>query len=152
MLPTAAHSAVAGPSPLGPLTETLGPATAATESGGLLATELTYVALLSIAALVALLIRRVRLPYTVALVLAGLVLALAPTDFLAVSISSQLFFSLLVPPLIFEAALHLEWPKLRRDLPPVLLLSMAGSLLGTAIVAWGSMALLNLPLRLIEPS
>ena len=109
-------------------------AAAGAESGGLLDQELGFVVLLSIAALVAIGIRRVRFPYTVALVLVGLALALFP-DFLHIEISSDLILFLLVPPLIFEATLHIRWEKLRADLGPILLLATVGTLIGTAIVA-----------------
>lgn len=98
-------------------------------------TELGFVILLSLAALVAILVRRVvRLPYTVALVLAGLVLSLFP-DFIGVTISSDLILAILVPPLIFEASLHIGWNRLRRDLLPILLLAVVGVALSTYLVA-----------------
>ena len=121
-------------------------AAAADQGLDLLATELSYAVLLAIAALVAMLTRRLRLPYTVALVLAGLLLVLAPTELLHVEVSSQLFLFLLVPPLVFEATLHLNWPKFKRDLPVVLLLAVGGSLIGTGLVAWGAMRVLGIPL------
>lgn len=99
-----------------------------------IATELGFVLLLSIAALVAILVRRfVRLPYTVALVLVGLVLSLFP-DFLRFPISSELILAILVPPLIFEASLHIEWRSLRQNLPSILLLAVVGVALSTVIV------------------
>ena len=50
----------------------------AEEVSDLLSQELGFVILLSIAAMVAILIRRIRLPYTVALVIMGLILSLFP--------------------------------------------------------------------------
>ncbi|HZD11281.1 MAG TPA: Na+/H+ antiporter [Candidatus Binatia bacterium] len=98
-------------------------------------TELGFVLLLSIAAAVAVLVRRVgRFPYTVALVLAGLLLSLFP-DFIGVPISSELILAILVPPLVFEASLHIRWKQLRRDLLPILLLAVVGVALSTFIVA-----------------
>ncbi len=98
-------------------------------------TELGFVFLLSLAAAVAILVRRfVRLPYTVALVIAGLVLSLLP-DFIGVPISSELILAILVPPLIFEASLNIGWSQLRRDLLPILLLAVVGVALSTFIVA-----------------
>jgi monovalent cation:H+ antiporter, CPA1 family len=98
-------------------------------------TELVFVILLSIAALVAIFVRRfIRLPYTVALVLVGLVLSLFP-DFLQVPISSNLILAILVPPLVFEASLHIGWRELRNDIVPILLLAVAGVALSTLIVS-----------------
>lgn len=98
-------------------------------------TELGVVFLLSLAAAIAILVRRyVRIPYTVALVVAGLVLSLFP-DFVGVPISSDVILAILVPPLIFEATLHIGWNQLRRDLIPILLLAVVGVALSTFIVA-----------------
>lgn len=99
-----------------------------------IATELGFVILLSIGALVAIFVRRfVRIPYTVALVLVGLVLSLFP-DFLRFPISSELILAILVPPLIFEASLHIEWRALRQNLISILLLAVVGVALSTVIV------------------
>lgn len=100
----------------------------------LLRQEIGFVLLLSIAAVVAVVSRRVRLPYTVALVLAGLALSFQPS-FLQVEVSSDLILALLVPPLVFEGALALPWPELRRNLAPILLLAVAGVIVGALVVA-----------------
>ncbi len=104
------------------------------EGSGFIEQELSFVILLSIAAVVAVIIRRIHLPYTVALVLVGLLLAFFPNFLNLDFINSQLILALLVPPLLFEATLHIRWRDLRRDLPPVLLLAVAGSLIGTLLV------------------
>ena len=104
------------------------------EESGVIQQELGVVILLSIAALVAIFVRRfVRLPYTVALVIVGLILSFFP-NFLGFEISSDLILAILVPPLIFEASLHIRWAELRRELPAILLLAIAGVLLSTFIV------------------
>ena len=105
----------------------------AEESAGLVLQELSVVVLLFIAALVAIVIRRIRLPYTVALVLVGLFLSLFP-NFLNLTVSSDLILAILVPPLLFEATLHIPWKKLKKDLLPVVLLAVAGTLVGTILV------------------
>ena len=50
----------------------------AAEESALIQQEIGFVVLLSIAALVAIFVRRIRLPYTVALVIVGLILSLFP--------------------------------------------------------------------------
>jgi CPA1 family monovalent cation:H+ antiporter len=107
--------------------------------------EIAFVLLLSIAAAVAILARRVRLPYTVALVVVGLVLALFPS-FLQFDISSELILAVLVPPLVFEATLHIKWKAFSEDLPLVLLLAIGGTLLTTFIVGWIVFQVLDIPL------
>ncbi len=92
--------------------------------------------LLLVAALVAMVARRVRLPYTVGLVLAGLALGALPLVG-ALSLSRELLFTILLPPLIFEAALFLPWAELRRDLPVIVLMATAGLLLAALVTALG---------------
>ncbi len=92
--------------------------------------------LLGLAILVALAARRLRLPYTVGLVLAGASLALFRVD-AGLALTHDLIFDVVLPPLLFEAALNIHWPELRRDLAPVLALSTIGVLLCAAVVAGG---------------
>lgn len=96
------------------------------------------VLLLLIASAVAVLARRLRIPYTVGLVLIGLALSLLSST--VIRISPQIILALLVPPLIFEAAFHLRWDDLRRDFWLILLLAVPGVILTTlfvgGFVAW----------------
>lgn len=92
--------------------------------------------LLLIAAVVAMLAQRLRLPYTVGLVLAGAGLAFssyAPQ----VLLTKHLIFMGFLPPLLFEAALAIEWPALRRDLVPVMVLATLGVLFSAGLTAVG---------------
>jgi len=104
------------------------------EGGNILETELAVVGLLAVAALVAVFVRRIKIPYTVALVVVGLVLALFPTDLLTIDISPNLILAILVPPLLFEATLHLPWAKLRADLGVILVVAIGGTLVGAFMV------------------
>ena len=72
--------------------------------------------LLFVSALVAMLMRRLRLPYTVGLVLAGMALYLVHVR-LELHLTKDLIFSIFLPPLVFEAALSIRWTDLKRDLP-----------------------------------
>jgi len=71
--------------------------------------------LLLIAAIVAMTARRLRIPYTVGLIIAGIVLAVTPfpSD---IEVTKDLIFTILLPPLIYEAAIYIKWQELRRDL------------------------------------
>ncbi len=100
------------------------------ETSALLRQETAAVVLLAIAAGVAVLAKRLKFPYTVALVIAGFG-ASALGELVAVDVSPDLILALLVPPLLFEATLHLPWSKLRADLVPVLLLALGGTAVGT---------------------
>jgi len=92
--------------------------------------------LLIVAILVAIVARRLALPYTVGLVVAGAGLALSRIDF-GIALTHDIIFELILPPLLFEAALNIHWHELRRDLAPVLVLSTFGVVISAAIVAAG---------------
>ena len=78
--------------------------------------------LLTVTTAVALICERLRLPYTIGLVLAGLALAAMPVK-IELPLTKDFVYTFLLPPLVFEAALRLSWPRLRRDLPVILTLA-----------------------------
>ncbi len=106
--------------------------TAGTEAGGL-GIEAVEIILL-IGAVVAIIARRFKIPYTVGLVIAGIILAFVPLG-IEVSFSKELIFKVLLPPLIFEAALYIHWKELKRDLLPVITFASFGVLLSAGITA-----------------
>ena len=92
--------------------------------------------LMLVACLIAMISRRVGLPYSVGLVAAGLLIALIPNapEF---RLSRDLIFNIFLPPLVFEAALQLQWKDFRRELPVTLTLAFFGVGLAAAAVAAG---------------
>ena len=102
--------------------------------------SIEYIAtLLLIAAIVAMAVRRLRVPYTVGLILTGIVLAITPfpTDDVQIQITKELLFTIFLPPLIYEAAIYIKWQELRRDLPVILAFAVVGVLLSAAATAVG---------------
>ncbi len=98
--------------------------------------------LLLVAAVVAMLARRLHVPYSVGLVAAGISLAFLPFA-PKVDLTKELIFTVLLPPLIFEAAFYLHWKELRRELPVVLALASLGVLLSAAATAFGMRLLVH---------
>ncbi len=98
----------------------------------LLQIETLVLELLLIVSVVAIVVRRFRIPYTVALVLVGVALSFRSP--LQVHLTSDLILSLLIPPLVFEAAFHLNLDKLRRNLLTIGLLAIPGVVLTMLIV------------------
>jgi CPA1 family monovalent cation:H+ antiporter len=92
--------------------------------------------LLLIAAVVAMLTRRLRLPYSVGLVAAGLLLTVLPFA-PKVSLTKDLIFTALLPPLLFEAAFYLDWSQLRRDFSVIAVLATLGVALSAGVTAVG---------------
>jgi CPA1 family monovalent cation:H+ antiporter len=97
--------------------------------------------LLFVSAMVAMLTRRVRLPYTVGLVLAGMALYCFRVS-IKWHLSKDLIFSVFLPPLVFEAALFIHWQEFRKELPVVSLLATVGVGLSATVTALGMRYLL----------
>ena len=91
--------------------------------------------LLLVACLIAILSRRLGLPYIVGLVVAGFLIALLPNS-PDLPLSRDLIFNFFLPPLVFEAALQLDWRRFRHELPLTLTLAF----LGVGIAAAGVVA------------
>src|SRR4051812_42080397 len=87
-----------------------------------------------VGSIVAIIARRLRIPYTVGLVIAGITIALLPFRFEA-NFSKDLLFNVLLPPLIFEAGLYIRWKELRRDLGVITTFATLGVLLSAAVTA-----------------
>lgn len=97
-------------------------------------TEVAFVALLAVATAVAVIARRVRLPYTVALVVAGL--ALGTTRFVhAPHLTKELLYAAFLPGLLFEAAFNLEFKKFWQNRKAIFGLAIPGVVLSIAITA-----------------
>jgi CPA1 family monovalent cation:H+ antiporter len=98
-----------------------------------------FVVLLITAAVVAVIARWIRLPYTLALLLLGLVLGAVPA-ISAPTLNSDLILLLFLPPLLFEAAFVLDLRALWDVRVGVLWLAVPGVLLamvvGGALVHW----------------
>ena len=92
--------------------------------------------LLLVACLIAMLTRRLGLPYIVGLVVAGFLVALLPNS-PDLPLSRELIFNILLPPLVFEAAMQLDWRHFRDELPLTLILAFAGVAIAAAVVAGG---------------
>ncbi len=91
---------------------------------------------LLIAGIVAILTRRIRVPYSVGLVLAGIILSFFPF-FAGTPFTKELIFYVFLPPLVFESALQIHWKELQRELPVILMLVTVGLCLSWGVTALG---------------
>ncbi len=114
-----------------------GGATLATEAahGEISRTVSVVVGIVAIACVVGVLTKFVRVPYTVALVLVGLAAAAIEATPTGVLISEELVLLVFLPPLLFQAGLHIDLGLLQRAWLPVALLAVPGVLLTTVLVA-----------------
>ena len=99
--------------------------------------------LLVAAGVIAVIAARLRIPYTVPLVLGGLALAMVRhplvqnisglrPDWLTPGIALVIF----LPPLLFEGSVKIQFTRLRENFVPLLLLSIVGILVATAITGY----------------
>lgn len=98
----------------------------------------SFFAELLVITLVAMLCKRVRIPYTIALVGVGLLLGLTRSVLpLEVTLTPDLLFVVLLPALLFEAAIHLPAQRVMANLKPVVLLAVPGMLITAFGVGYG---------------
>jgi CPA1 family monovalent cation:H+ antiporter len=96
-----------------------------------------FVGLLLLAVVVAIAVRPLRVPYTVALVIAGLIVGIAANAVGApmVEVSPDLVLLVLLPGLVFEAAYRIRLAELRRWFGALALLAVPGVVISAAVVA-----------------
>jgi CPA1 family monovalent cation:H+ antiporter len=108
--------------------------------------EILILALLLISSVVSIVVRRFRIPYTVALVLTGLALSFQAS--IEIELNPRIFLLLFLPPLLFDAAFNLNIRDLRRNIRTIALLAVPGVILSTlfvgGVVAWGAGLSLNI--------
>ena len=109
---------------------------ATAEHHGVVSTTLTtFISLLAFATIVGVFAKFVKVPYTIALVLAGLAVAILGAAPGGVVITQELILVLLLPPLLFQAGLHLDLELLQKKAVPVVILAIPGVLLSMVLVA-----------------
>ncbi len=96
--------------------------------------ETIIIELLLVISLVAIVVQYLRIPYTVALVIGGLILGFVEP--LPVELTSELILAFFVPPLIFEAAFHLDFKELRENMRFLLVLAVPGVILTMLVVGY----------------
>lgn len=90
----------------------------------------SMVVLLLIACVVAIIARWLKQPYTVALVIVGLMVAITKV-MPDISISHDVIFMIVLPPLLFQGALHMDLSQLKENWKPIALLAIPGVIVST---------------------
>lgn len=98
----------------------------------------TMLGLLLVSIFVELVSKRLRLPYTVGLVAVGGGLVFSPFH-IGLSLTPNIIFDIILPPLLFEAAINIQWQEFRQD--AVLILTLAT--IGTIIAAVATTAIFH---------
>ena len=104
-----------------------------------------FVGMLLAVASLALLARRLHIPYPILFVIGGLTLGLIP-GVPRVHLNPELVFLFILPPLLFPAALFTSWRDFRANLRPISLLAVGLVLITTVAIAFLAHYFMNLPL------
>src|SRR5215831_18203487 len=107
-------------------------------------TELFLICLAAVA-LLALVARKIRVPYPILLTCGGVLLAVIP-GLPAIQLEPQLVFNVFLPPLLYPAALFTSWRDFRANLRPILLLAIVLVLLTMIATAYVFHGFTGLPL------
>lgn len=104
-----------------------------------------FVGLLLTVAVLAMVSRKLHIPYPILFVVGGLLLGLIP-GLPKVSLNPELVFIFFLPPLLFPAAISTSWRDFRANLRPISLLAVGLVLFTTIAVAYLAHYFMNLPL------
>ena len=104
------------------------------------------VALLLIACLVGLGMRWIKQPYTIALVLVGLVIALTKLT-PQISLTHDVAFFLILPPILFYGGMHLNLEHLKQDWKRIALLAIPGVVISALLVGYPLFYFWHIPLN-----
>src|SRR5881396_3804574 len=107
-------------------------------------TELILICLVAVA-LLAIVARKIHIPYPILLTIGGVVLALIP-GLPAIHLEPKLVFNLFLPPLLYPAAIFTSWRDFRVNLRSILPLAIVLVLLTMTVTAYLFHDLVGLPL------
>src|SRR5205807_9363198 len=107
-------------------------------------TELILICLVAVA-LLAIVARKIRIPYPILLTIGGVTLALIP-GLPAIHLEPQLVFNLFLPPLLYPAAVYTSWRDFRANLRSILPLAIVLVLLTMTATPYLFHGLIGLPL------
>jgi len=95
----------------------------------------SMVVLLLIACVVAFIARWLKQPYTVALVIVGLMVAITKVT-PDISISHDVTFMIVLPPLLFQGAMHMDLSQLKENWKSIALLAVPGVIVSTFVIGF----------------
>ena len=115
--------------------------------------SVVIILMLLVASAVAMATRKLRIPYTVALVITGLLLSFIRSRFypdfdVGLHLTADLLFVVLLPVLIYEAAFHLELREFLANWKSILTLAVVGLMVGIMLcgsMLYGGLMLVDLP-------
>ncbi len=91
------------------------------------------IVVLTIASFVAIVVKRIHIPYTTGLVLVGIAVSFLPFH-LDIHLSKELVLLIVLPPLLFQGSLHMDLSSLRKNLLPIATMAVPGLLIATGLI------------------
>ena len=110
----------------------------------LISSEIQFLTLLTVAACIAVAVKYIRLPYTIALVFGGLLVSLAAVE--PYHLTEELILFIFLPPLLFEGAIHFELTDLRRNMKTIGALAFPGLLVSGFLAGYLIQRMTGLPM------
>ncbi len=104
-----------------------------------------FIGLLLIATVVGVIVKYIKLPYTIALVVVGLFAGILRV-FPEIKLTQDLIFFLVLPPLLFEGALNMDLDNLKTNFRTISVLAIAGVIVSVIVTGYLVHYLLNIPL------
>ncbi len=112
---------------------------------------LVILSFLGIAVLSSILLKKIHFPYTIGLVLVGGVLGLLSYHsnvleiFRQITLSPDIILYIILPALVFDAAINIDYHVLYKNLVPILLLAVVGLLISAGVIGVGVSLFTTLP-------
>lgn len=104
--------------------------------------QLLVLGLLVVVAALALVAKRMQVPYPIVMVIGGLAFSLVP-GLPRISLDPNIVFFVVLPPLIFSAAFHISWREFRNNMVAILMLAFG--LVGFTVYAVAAFSRWTLP-------
>ena len=105
----------------------------------------SFLLILAISMIVAVFAHQIRLPYTIGLVIVGVIISLSEKTFHPI-LSHELIYYFLLPPLLFEASLFIPYHELKKDVLPISLLAILGTTVAALFISFSVVQFLEWPI------
>jgi len=112
----------------------------------LISSEIQFLTLLTVAAGIAVAVKYIRLPYTIALVFGGLLVSVAAVE--PYHLTEDLILFIFLPPLLFEGAIHFELTDLKRNIKTIGALAFPGLMISGFLAGYLIQRMTGLPMTI----
>ncbi len=110
----------------------------------ILVPEIQFIILLILSVIVAITVKYIKFPYTIALLIVGILVGLTGIE--EIELSQELIFFIFLPALLFEGSIHIDIQRLKSNAPLIMLLAFAGLTIAILAVGFAINQFLGLPI------